>query len=140
MSLHGIDILSDQTSAIYATDRHLTVANYVWDTNTLSWIRESQGAGGGPSSNVSVIDTVGLTNSELRAAPIETTASNYAKRVDDLTSTMYIGLAPTSSGEGASVWQIKRITFSGTLILEHWADGDALFNNVWTNRASLTYS
>lgn len=140
MSIHGIDILSEQTSAVYTSERHLTVANYIWDTNTLSWVRESQGAGGGPTSNVAVTSTVGLTNTELRASPIETTGSNYSKRVDDLTSTMYIGLAAIGSGEGASVWQIKRVTFSGSLILEQWADGDSNFNNVWTNRASLTYS
>ncbi len=35
------------------------VENYVWDTGTMSWVKQTQGAAGG-----------GLTNAELRASPV----------------------------------------------------------------------
>ena len=38
------------------------------------------------------------------------------------------------------IWQIKRITESGTDIIELvYADGNLLFDNVWNDRASLEY-
>lgn len=65
----------------------------------------------------------------------------YATRVDDTTTAdvVYIGNAPIGSASGASVWQIKKLDTSSGVVTT-WADGDALFNNVWDNRASLSYS
>src|SRR5262245_54474194 len=34
----------------------LGAGNYVWDTNSLSWVRQSIGGGGGPSSDVNVLN------------------------------------------------------------------------------------
>lgn len=65
---------------------------------------------------------------------------NQALRIDDQTTTMYIGTAPTSSATSASIWSIKRLTFSGGLTTIEWADGNDLNDNVWDNRASLSYS
>ena len=62
-----------------------TVAQYVWDTGTLSWIPQTASAGGGgPSSDVNItnstlavtqsgtwtITTGGLTDAQLRATPV----------------------------------------------------------------------
>jgi len=67
--------------------------------------------------------------------------SNYATRLDD-TSTpaiTYIGKSHIGSATSAAVWQIASLNTSSGLI-KTWADADALFNNVWDNRTSLTYS
>jgi len=53
----------------------------------------------------------------------------------------YVGEAATGSSTAAAVWKIYRITNSGTAsIRKHWADGNDLFDNVWDDRASLTYT
>lgn len=65
----------------------------------------------------------------------------FAKRIDNTTTAnaIYIGKAVVGSDEGANIWQIKKIdTSSNTSIL--WAGGNAKYDNVWTNRASLSYS
>ncbi len=53
----------------------------------------------------------------------------------------YVGEAPVGSSESSAVWRIYRLTNSGTAsIKKEWADGNSNFDNVWTNRASLSYS
>lgn len=51
----------------------------------------------------------------------------------------YVGYAPSGSLDSQAVWQIMRIdALSGDKV--EYADGNTLFDNVWDNRASLTYS
>lgn len=66
---------------------------------------------------------------------------DYAQVVDEASDTVtYIGKAEPGSAENAAVWQIKKITISGTETITTWADGDVQFNNIWDNRAGLTYA
>lgn len=52
----------------------------------------------------------------------------------------YIGEAPVGADEGSPVWRIYRLTNSGTSTLKkQWADGNSNFDNIWSNRTSLTY-
>lgn len=70
----------------------------------------------------------------------------YATRIDqapDSTGlTYYKGEAAVGSATSDAVWRIQRITLSDISddVIIQWADGDSNFNNVWDNRASLTYS
>ncbi len=66
--------------------------------------------------------------------------SQYATRVDEASATVsYIGQAVTGSSTATAVWRIKKMdTTSGIVIT--WADGNPNFDNIWDNRASLTYS
>lgn len=66
--------------------------------------------------------------------------TDYATRVDEVSATLsYIGKAPVGSATSSAVWQIAKLdTTSG--MIKTWADGDALFNNVFNDRATLTYS
>lgn len=65
---------------------------------------------------------------------------NLAQRIDDQTSVIYIGVAPINSLSSAAIWSIKRLSVSGGAITIEWADGNDLSDNVWDNRASLSYS
>lgn len=66
---------------------------------------------------------------------------DYTQRIDEVSATVtYIGKADPGSAEGAAVWQIKKIEVIGTETEITWADGDVSFNNIWDNRASLTYT
>jgi len=65
----------------------------------------------------------------------------YSIRVDDATSTVtYIGEAPLNASESSSVWRIKRLETIGNILSITYADGNQNFDNVWTNRAALTYT
>ena len=65
----------------------------------------------------------------------------YATELDDAGGGVtYVGIATPGTAASAASWQVKRITEVGADISIEWADGDALFNNIWDNRASLSYS
>ena len=66
---------------------------------------------------------------------------DLATRLDDTTtaSVTYVGKAAIGTATSAASWQVQKIDETTGLVIT-WADGDADFNNIWDNRASLTYS
>lgn len=61
--------------------------------------------------------------------------------LDDSTTanTVYICTALVGTLSSAAAWQVKKLdTSSGSTTT--WADGNALFDNIADNRASLSYS
>ncbi len=64
-----------------------------------------------------------------------------AKVVDGSTEYNYIGLAHPGSNESGAVWMIQRVMIQAdgsTATL--FANGAALFDQVWSDHASLSYS
>jgi len=52
----------------------------------------------------------------------------------------YIGWAVINSATSASVWKIMRISYIGNDFTIEWADGNALYDNIFDNRATtVTY-
>lgn len=106
------------------------IKNLVYNTVSMEWEAQTAPPAEGSISTLSA-DTSSI---ETRSKPMKTL-------VDEAdASTTYVGEAATGTALGAASWRIKRLTQSGTVLLTEWADGDGLFNNVWNNRASLTYS
>lgn len=64
--------------------------------------------------------------------------SGLKQRVDEQSTYTYIGRASPGSATSADTWQIKRITNASGDI--DWADGNIDFDNVWDDRAGLSYS
>lgn len=54
-------------------------------------------------------------------------------------NTSYVGEAKLESVTSDAVWQILKITKSGTVTSILSADSDLRFDNIWDNRAALTY-
>lgn len=52
---------------------------------------------------------------------------------------VYIAKAALGSSSASAVWQIKRLDTTDTLDIT-WADGNANYDNVFNNYASLSYS
>lgn len=73
-------------------------------------------------------------------SPLPSGSPALALRLDDTTTTnvTYVGKAAIASATSAAVWQIQKIDETTGMIIT-WADGDSSFNNIWDNRASLTY-
>lgn len=74
--------------------------------------------------------------------PVRTPGEFKAIRIDEtgVGGVTYFGFGPIGASEGQDVWQIKKMVEVGALISITWADGNAEFDNVWTNRASLAYA
>ena len=64
--------------------------------------------------------------------------------IDDLSTAgvMYVGHAVPGSSQSDAVWQIMKIdeTGSPTSLVSGYADGNANFDNAWTDRLTKTYS
>lgn len=67
--------------------------------------------------------------------------ADLAVRLDDTTTTnvTYIGVSAPGTATSAAEWSIKKLDETSGLIIT-WADGDNRMNNIWDNRASLSYS
>lgn len=72
-------------------------------------------------------------------APIRLPANLRNIQYEEAGNVTYIGVAAPGVLSSEPLWQIRRLTFSGpNFSLEH-ADGNAEYDNVWDNRAGLTY-
>lgn len=81
-----------------------------------------------------------FTPNQFADAPPEAWTKRYD--YDGSGNLIYEGWAPafTGAATSAAVWAIRKFTYSGSnLTTIQWADGDERNNNVWDNRASLTY-
>ncbi len=66
----------------------------------------------------------------------------YATRVDVASSTVtYIGKTYAGNSPAVAEWRIQRMTSdpSGSLVIEY-ANGSTAYDQVWNDRASLSYS
>jgi len=60
---------------------------------------------------------------------------------DGSNNLIYLGRAAGGSSKASAVWQIKKFTYSGSNLTDtQWADGDQAFDNIWNDRAGLSYS
>ncbi len=69
---------------------------------------------------------------------LNTASALYALRYDEGATYTYIGDAAAGTADAAASWRIKRLTNADNTII--FADGNTNFDNIWTNRASLSYS
>lgn len=72
------------------------------------------------------------------AAYQRTQKTSESIRVDDAGTYVYVGYAIPGSAESAASWKIFRVTTANPVAIMY-ADGDSFYNNIWDNRASLTY-
>lgn len=66
--------------------------------------------------------------------------SNYITLLDEQGAVSYVGKANINNPSNLPVWQIRKITQTGTVVSVMYADGNDRFDNVWDNRAALVYS
>ena len=65
-----------------------------------------------------------------------------ATEVDVASSTInYVGKAAIGTAPSAASWQINKMSIdaNGGISIK-WADGDGKYDNIWDNRAALSYS
>ena len=55
-------------------------------------------------------------------------------------ATTYLGKAQMGASTSGASWQIKKISVASTVTTISYADGDNRYDNVWDDRASLTYT
>ena len=105
-------------------------ANLVWDTGLLQWVKSTGGTG--PGSNVAVTN---FPN------PFLTSSFDELLNLQVASATItYIGNAPIGSATSAAVWKIKRLDSTSGDAVILYAGGAPAYNQIFDNRAALTYS
>ena len=61
-------------------------------------------------------------------------------QVDSVGNTTYLGYAAPGADVVNPVWGIKKVVETGGDAEFTWADGDNVFDNIWNDRLTLTYS
>ena len=93
--------------------------------------------GDGTGTNFAGVTEVN-SRSALNTLAIDATESVY---IDEASSTVtYFGYAAAGGSTSSAVWKIKKLTVSGTVTSILFADGNSNYDNIWNNRASLSYS
>ena len=70
---------------------------------------------------------------------LETPRLSTSVRVDTVdANTMYIGESIPSANESAPIWRIRKLVSSGTVMGLLFADGNPNYDNIWSDRASLS--
>lgn len=116
---------TDTPETISSTQNKLHTLGYAWNPDSLAYEPvTTQGSGAG----LEVVVTNAATDEATRVVVASSTVS-------------YIGKAPAGTATNAAAWKIQRVTTTvgGDLTVE-WADGNINYDNVWDNRAVLSYS
>ncbi len=113
-------------------------------------VQEALGSMATLAQELPEVPDLGDTYDILRYSPmrlstsssIETAETVYALQYDDTEAggITYVGEALPGAVTSSAVWRIKRLTETGPDMVVEWADGDSDFNNIWDDRASLSYS
>jgi len=81
---------------------------------------------------------------KIGAQHVITDASRYTLAMDYSAATvlLYAGNAHPGTAKSEALWQIKKMVYDGNgdLTDVQWADGNTKFDNIWNDRASLSYS
>jgi len=59
--------------------------------------------------------------------------------IEEVSGVTYIGFAKPGADTSNTVWQIRRITESGSATTFELADSNDRYDNKWDDRASLSY-
>ena len=108
-------------------------------TKLLKEIRDTPGGGG--SGGGGKIYATNTDNELIVDATVNVSASvDEAVGIDDTTTanTLYVGKATIATATSSALWKVSKLDESTGLLT--WADGDDNYDNVWDNRASLSYS
>lgn len=82
-----------------------------------------------------------VLNKDPQGVPIQGANDETATRIDDVGGGVsYVGKAKPGKATSIPQWQIRRLTIVGTDSVVEWADGDNKYDNVWDDRAVLSYS
>lgn len=125
--IHGKDSITGSTDPVNLSDNKLHIAQYVWDTNTLSWIRQT-GGGTSPGTDVTV------TN--FPATQVVVSPTKQLKVDSSNPATVYVGEANLGVAASSAGWTIQEISIAGPLVGIKVSSTTA----VWDDRTTTSYS
>lgn len=103
MSLHTIEELTGQTSAVQSSDGKVHVASYVWDTGSLTWVRSTgAGGGGGGGGDASAANQNAQISLETTIRDDTAISKGYLNTLASTVNANSVTTAP--EGSGSAYW------------------------------------
>ena len=89
-----------------------------------------------------VTDGTGTMNGKLRGLIKIWQQYTWAFDYDVNNNPIYMGRAPTGTGKGAALWQIRKVIYDGANNPTdmQYANGSLNYDQIWNSRAGLAYS
>lgn len=158
-----VDIDGTTYSAVFNTDADTTMDDFITDILTEPLVASATRVGDNivvqivPNVEV-VVDAAGVTNSTVTFMYAEETKQLHIVQAlvvlnqdavqplrTEVTGVVpntvtYAGYALPGSSPALAVWKIQKITETATTKLIEYADGNENMDNIWNDRASLTYA
>lgn len=108
-------------------------------TNPLPVTMSGGGASGGATSD-NQVEMIAQLDEILTALSTDTEDKRLTVRLDQVSDTLfYVGKALIGKVDSDANWLIVRYTQTGAILKSEYANGVETFNQVWNNRATLTY-
>ena len=108
-------------------------------TNPLPVTLSGGGASGAATSDNQVA-IIAQLDDILTALATDTEDKRLTVRLDEVSNTLfYVGKALIGKVDSDANWLIIRYTTTGVVLKSEYANGSEAFNQVWNNRATLTY-
>lgn len=99
------------------------------------------GFGGTVATNVLTLESSVAGQTDTDKLLIYYDLGPLLTKIDEVSkATTYIAKAELGTATSAALWQALRISVVGKVTTVEYADGNELFDNIWDNRASLSYS
>ncbi len=78
------------------------------------------------------------SNVNLSAIKTNTDKPSIVDSTDS--NNIYTGFAAAGSATSSASWKIQKVSTVGAVVTTTYADGNLNYDNIWDNRASLSYS
>jgi hypothetical protein len=128
--------MSDWTAAQVTLNNEGVVVD---SNNPLPVTMSGGGASGGATSD-NQVEMIAQLDEILTALNTDTEDKRLTVRLDQVSDTLfYVGKALIGKVDTDANWLIIRYTQTGVILKSEYANGSEAFNQVWNNRATLTY-
>jgi hypothetical protein len=111
----------------------------VSESNPLPVTLAGGGASGGATSD-NQVEIISQLDDILTALNTDTEDKRLTVRLDEVSDTLfYVGKALIGKVDSDANWLIIRYTTVGNVLMSEYANGSEAFDQVWDDRATLTY-
>jgi hypothetical protein len=111
----------------------------VSESNPLPVTLAGGGASGGATSD-NQVEIISQLDDILTALNTDTEDKRLTVRLDEVSDTLfYVGKALIGKVDADANWLIIRYTTVGNVLMSEYANGSEAFDQVWDDRATLTY-
>lgn len=140
----GQDTMANSAPVVIASDQTavpVSAASLPLPTGAATSANQATANGKLTDIEIWLNDIDGYVSATMDVPNSQITSQRYKTIVDEASASItYVGRALPATLTSAASWQISKFELTGNVLEEQTADGDLAFDNIWDNRAALSYS